>query len=148
VIENGDIGILIDNCCPEVDHLTASDWDVYSRLDFPSNTPQLMEAMLEIYRNRNKWKTKSKKGKQKVMARYTWDKIVTDYEREFIGSTLEDRGKAERRLIRVLRDQRMRLDEQERRLGGHIGEREVQRKLIENQTAVIQNQAELIKINR
>ncbi len=145
LIENGDIGILIDNCCPEVDRLTASDWDAYSRLDVPSNTPQLIEAMLEIYRNRNKWKTKSKKGKQKVLSRYTWDKIIPEYEKEFIGLALENRGKGEIRLIRAIRDQRMRLDEQERQLGGHIGEREVQRKLIENQTVVIQNQAELIR---
>jgi GT2 family glycosyltransferase/glycosyltransferase involved in cell wall biosynthesis len=104
--------------------------------------------MLEIYRNQKEWKNKSKEGRKKVLARYTWDKIIPEYEKEFIALALENRGRWKIRLIGSLRDQRVRLDEQERRLADHIGERGVLRKMIEDQTAVIQNQAELIRDQR
>jgi GT2 family glycosyltransferase/glycosyltransferase involved in cell wall biosynthesis len=145
LVKDQDIGILIDNCCPQVDQLTSSDWDYYSHLDSPLNAPQLIEAMLEIYRNQKEWKNKSKNGRKKVLARYTWDKIIPEYEKEFVTLALENTKRRQIRLIGSLRDQGTRLEEQERQLRDHMGEREALRKVIEDQTAVIQNQTQLTK---
>jgi GT2 family glycosyltransferase len=148
LIEDRDIGILVENCCQEVAQLTSSDWDTYSHLDFPSNTPQLIEAMLEIYRNREEWVTKGKKGRKKVLSRFTWQKIIPQYEKEFITLALEGRKKRQIRLTGLTRAQQAKLDEEERQLEDHIREREAQRRASEDQGRLIQNQSELLRVQQ
>jgi len=148
LIKDRDIGILIDNCCSEVDQLTPSDWDYYSRLDFPHNTPQLIEAMLEIYRNQKEWKNRSKKGRKHVLARYTWDKIIPEYEKEFIDLALEVRKRREIRLSELLKHEQAHLVELEARPEDYLKEREDQKKVIEDQSRIIQNQVELARLQQ
>ncbi len=123
LIENQDIGILIENCCQEIFQITGSDLSDYSHLDSPKNTPELIEAMLSLYRNREEWRERGKRGKAKVLSRYTWNQIIPRYEREFIRSALEREWEKRSRLEELMRDQKRRLvekeakvDEQDRKL--------------------------------
>ncbi len=116
LIEDRDVGILIENCCEDLFHLVGSDLDHYSHLDFPKNTPDLIDAMLNIYRNQEEWKEKAKRGREKVISRYTWDKIISQYEKEFIVLGLKGEKEKSLRLEATVRDQEERLDEKDRRL--------------------------------
>ncbi len=89
LIENQDIGILIENCCPNLFELSSQDLEYYSHVDLPKNAAELIEAMLEIYRNREAWKERARDGKRKVTSRYTWEKIITNYEKEFISLVVQ-----------------------------------------------------------
>ena len=116
LVANQDVGILIGNCCEDIFELSGPDLDYYSRLDFPQNAPELIEAMLSIYRNREEWKEKAKNGRKKVISHYTWDKIISRYEKEFIVLGLKGEKEKSLRLEATVRDQEERLDEKDRRL--------------------------------
>jgi glycosyltransferase involved in cell wall biosynthesis len=116
LIEDQDIGILIENCCQEIFQITGSDLDYYSHLDSPKNAPELIEAMLNLYRNQKEWKEKAQKGRTKVVSRYTWGQIIPIYEKEFIALALEGKWKREYPLERVIRDHKRRLDEKVEKL--------------------------------
>lgn len=118
LIENQDIGILIGNCFEDLFQLSGQDLEYYSHLDFPRNAPELIEAMLEIFQNRKEWKEKARDGKRKVESRYTWEKVVPQYEKEFLSLALEKVRQDKSRLDRIVRDQKKWLDEKERTLEG------------------------------
>jgi GT2 family glycosyltransferase/glycosyltransferase involved in cell wall biosynthesis len=148
LVENQDVGILIENCCDDLFQLSGTDLDYYSHLDFPKNAPELIEAMLNIYWNREEWKKKAKAGKRKVISHYTWNYVISQYEKEFIDSALEGGKRREVRLSEFLRHEKAQLVELEVRLGDHLKEREEQKKVIEDQSRIIQNQAELARLQQ
>jgi glycosyltransferase involved in cell wall biosynthesis len=116
LVEDGDIGILLENCCENLFQLDGPDLDHYSHLDFPKNAPELIDAMLDLYRNRETWKEKAKEGREKVLSRYNWDQIVPRYEKEFIILALGKEKEKSFRLGATVRDQEERLNEKEKRL--------------------------------
>jgi len=132
LIEDQDVGILIENCCEDLFHLDGSDLDHYSHLDFPKNTPELIEAMLNIYRSQEEWKEKAKEGRKKVLSRYAWDKIISRYEKEFIVLGLKGQREKSLRLEAAVRDQGEKLDEKEKGLNEQEERtRELEKKLDE-----------------
>ena len=144
LVKDRDIGILVDNCCGEVYQLTEKDWDYYSHLDSPENTPALVKAMLEIYEHQNEWKKKAQGGKQKVLAQYTWQNIILQYEKEFIALVLRGKKSREISLSELLTNQRGQLEELKRRLEDQVREFENQRSLFEEQSRTIQTQTTMI----
>lgn len=122
LIENQDIGILVENCCRDLFQLSGQDLDHYSHLDLPQNTPELIEAMLNIYKNRKEWKEKARDGGRKVISQYTWDKVIPRYEKEFVALVLAEERREKSRLDGMVRDQRRMLDEKDRILEEQRGE--------------------------
>jgi glycosyltransferase involved in cell wall biosynthesis len=116
LVENQDIGILIKNCCEDLFQLSGSDMEYFAHLDRPNNTNELIEAMLNIYKNRDAWREKAKEGRRKVISYYTWDQIIPQYETKFISLTLARERKKRLLLERVVRDQKRRIDEPIKRM--------------------------------
>jgi len=116
LIENQDIGILIENCCEDLFQLSGPDLEYYSHLDFPKNSSELIEAMLNIYGNRGEWKEKAKDGRRKVISHYTWDQIIHQYEKEFIPLVLERERERGSFLEGLVREQKRKLDEPIKRI--------------------------------
>ena len=110
LVANQDVGILIGNCCEDIFELSGPDLDYYSRLDSPQNAPELIEAMLSIYRNREEWKEKAKNGRKKVISHYTWDHAIPRYEREFTSLALETERKKRSFPEWVIREQRKEIE--------------------------------------
>ena len=111
LIENQDVGIVIENCCEDLFQLSGTDLNYYSHLDFPQNTPELIEAMVNIYRNREEWKEKAKEGRRKVISHYTWNQVIPRYQKEFITLALEGERKKRSLLEGVVKEQKRRLDD-------------------------------------
>ena len=116
LIDNNDIGLLIENCCEDPIQLQGSDWAYYSHLDYPRNTPHLVRAMQDIYTHRQVWKEKAREGKTKILSRFTLEKIIQEYEKEFVALAFDAKRRKESRLELIARDQKRRLDEQTKRL--------------------------------
>jgi glycosyltransferase involved in cell wall biosynthesis len=144
VIDDNDIGILIENCCEDPIQLKGSDWAFYSHLDYPENTPHLVRAMEEIYTHRQVWKEKARKGKTKVLSRFTLDKIIQEYEKEFVAAAFEAKRRKESRLELIAREQRRRLDEQSRRLGERNKRLDEQTRKLDEQTRGLNKQARML----
>ena len=134
VIDDNDIGLLIENCCEDPIQLKGSDWAFYSHLDYPKNTPHLVRAMQDIYTNRQIWKGKARKGKMKVLSRFTLEKIIQEYEREFTVFAFEAKKRKESRLELIAREQKRRLDEQTRSLDEQTRRLDEQTKRLDEQT--------------
>ncbi len=117
LIQNQDIGILIENCCKDILKLNQSDWDYYSHLDYPENTPELIETMLKVYRDGKIWKEKAKKGVEKVISHYSWSQITPQYEKEFMSLSLGVKRGRESFLQRMVNEQKERLNEQNKVVG-------------------------------
>ncbi len=111
LIEDQDVGILIENCCEDILQLSGGDLEYYSHLDSPRNTPELIKAILEIYQNREIWKEKAKEGKRKVVSRYTWERLIPKYEKEFIALVLEKERREKSYLNWMVKQQRSLGDE-------------------------------------
>ena len=141
VIDDNDIGLLIENCCEDPIQLKGSDWIFYSHLDYPRNTPHLVRAMEEICTHRQVWKEKARKGKTKVLSRFTLDKIIQEYEKEFVAAAFEAKRRKESRLELIAREQRRRLDEQSRRLGERNKRLDEQTRKLDEQTEGLKEQS-------
>ena len=116
LIDNNDIGLLIENCCEDPIQLEGSEWAFYSHLDYPKNTPHLVRAMQDIYTHRQIWKEKARKGKTKVLSQFTLEKIIQEYEKEFVALAFDAKRRKESRLELIAREQKRRLDEQAKSL--------------------------------
>lgn len=120
LVENGDIGILINNCFNEVTELNDESLCYYAHLDYPSNTGDLVKAMLDLYRKREYWKEVGKKGRDKVLSRYTLDRILPIYEREFIKFAIEGKNLREIRRIQFLKKQARLIEEERIKIGNQF----------------------------
>jgi glycosyltransferase involved in cell wall biosynthesis len=91
IIENIDIGLLVEN--PYVDILDLSSQDLVnlSTVKMPSNIAQLKEAMLTMFKNKDYWKTKGEKGKDKIINKFNIQNMVERYEEQFIQAYYIDR---------------------------------------------------------
>ena len=85
VIENNDIGILIDNEYGDIVNLHADYLDdmAYNQREFVISE-QLSAAMINFASKREFWKEAGKKGKEKIIEQYNFDNIISQYQNVFI----------------------------------------------------------------
>ena len=82
VVENNDIGLLVDNRYPDVFGIDISTLDDY-RNELPPNIPSLKRAMLQFLKEKVYWKEAGLKGKRKVADQFDIRIIVNRYEALF-----------------------------------------------------------------
>ncbi len=82
VVENNDIGLLVDNRYPDVFGIERSALDNY-RNELPPNIPSLKRAMLQFLKEKAYWKEAGLKGKRKVADQFDIRIIVNRYEALF-----------------------------------------------------------------
>ncbi|MGA2465064.1 MAG: glycosyltransferase [Thermodesulfobacteriota bacterium] len=82
VVENNDIGLLVDNRYPDVFGIERSALDNY-RNELPPNIPSLKRAMLQFLKEKAYWKEAGLKGKRKVVDQFDIRIIVNRYEALF-----------------------------------------------------------------
>ena len=82
VVENNDIGLLVDNRYPDVFGIDRSALDNY-RNELPPNIPSLKRAMLQFLKEKAYWKEAGLKGKRKVADQFDIRIIVNRYEALF-----------------------------------------------------------------
>jgi len=144
LVDNDDIGLLIENCCEDPIQLKGSDWAFYSHLDYPKNTPRLVRAMQEIYTHRQIWKEKAREGKAKVLSQFTLEKVIQEYEKEFVALAFDGKRRKESRLELIAREQKRRLDEQTRRLDEQSQRLDENTKRLDENTKRLDEQTEVL----
>ena len=82
VVENNDIGLLVDNRYPDVFGIDISALENY-RNELPPNIPSLKRAMLRFLEEKVYWKEAGLKGKRKVADQFDIRIIVNRYEALF-----------------------------------------------------------------
>jgi glycosyltransferase involved in cell wall biosynthesis len=84
VIRNEDIGIVIPNAYGDITNLNISNVFDYKMNENLSNLEFLKNAMIDLYSNRDKWKTAGKKGIERVEKEYNIDAMVRKYEKLYL----------------------------------------------------------------
>jgi glycosyltransferase involved in cell wall biosynthesis len=84
VIENNDIGILLDNEYGDILDLNHNKLDdvAYRRREFRTSSI-LADAMMQFANNREYWQAAGRKGKEKLMRHYDFANTVDTYEKIF-----------------------------------------------------------------
>lgn len=85
VIENSDIGILIENEYGDTINLYSESLDdmAYNQREFKISQ-HLANAMIEFADNKEYWKNAGEKGYTKIIEKYNFDNVVKQYEDIFI----------------------------------------------------------------
>jgi glycosyltransferase involved in cell wall biosynthesis len=85
VIENNDIGILIENEYGDITNLYSEYLDdmAYIQKDFKI-AGKLADAMIEFANNKAYWKNAGEKGRDKIISQYNFDDVVKKYEDTYI----------------------------------------------------------------
>ncbi len=121
VIENNDIGLLVDNHYPEVFEIDRSALENY-RVETPPNTPSLKGALLQFLKEKTYWKEAGAKGKKKVRERFDIRAIMDRYEALFLSAVVSNAKEIKSKLIEqrdgLLQERDQLLAEQERFLKG------------------------------
>ena len=140
LIENRDIGILINNCYSDITQLNESSFDYFAQLDFPSNTRELVEAMIDFYERKEYWKEAGKRGREKVVFQYTLDRVIPQYKKEFLKLIIEGEDKREAKLIYIHAIQREFLKESKSNMEILLRElRDIQNEIL-NRFSSVENQ--------
>ena len=122
LVEDEDIGILINNCVDDIIQLDQSSFRYFAHQDSPENVEELVAAMTDLYKRRQYWREAGKKGKEKVLSRFTVDQLILRYEKEFLRHAVGAKNRRERRLARILSDQRRLLEEEVRKIQQLVSE--------------------------
>jgi len=83
LIQNNDIGIIIPNPYNDVTELNLERLIEISYDENPKNTQALIDAMINFFKNREKWQKAGKLGREKLLQKYTLDKSIKRYESIF-----------------------------------------------------------------
>lgn len=85
VIENNDIGILVENEYGDIVNLYSDYLDdmAYNQREF-GISEQLSEAMIDFASNREHWKKAGEKGRKKILDHYSLDNIICQYQNVFM----------------------------------------------------------------
>jgi len=86
LINNSDIGIVIDNAIDDLVELNSKDIFKLAYSDTFTNQAVLQAAMIDMYEYHDSWKEKAKLGKNKILDFYTLDVIAEKYEDLFQNS--------------------------------------------------------------
>ncbi|NTU31097.1 glycosyltransferase [Brevibacillus sp. HB1.1] len=81
VVENEDIGIIIPNAYGDVAVLNDQTLYSYTLNGTTQNFQELKEAILRMYAEKDVWRERGKKGKEKVLENYDLLQIVKEYEK-------------------------------------------------------------------
>lgn len=84
LIQNNDIGIIIPNPYEDVAKLDLEELVKLSYDEHPKNTEALAQAMIDFFKNKEKWQKAGKLGREKLLQKYTLDKSIKTYEKIFI----------------------------------------------------------------
>jgi len=84
IIDNNDIGIIVQNPYRDILNLSPHDLVELSKPRSSGNLSDLKKAMLTIYKNRELWEEKGRKGRDKVLNEFSIEKMVKRYEEQFI----------------------------------------------------------------
>lgn len=102
IIEGSDLGKLIEPSCGAIIDLEPEDiWRCAVQED-PPNVGQLVEAMTDFYNRRVFWRKAGRKGRRKVLQRYTLQRAAKQYEDLFLREVLRGRREREREYLRRL----------------------------------------------
>ena len=112
-IKDGDIGILISNCWSDIIQLDESSFQYFAHLDYPSNTEEFVNALVDFYTRKEHWKEAGKKGREKVLSQFTLDRVMPSYEKEYLSLAIEGKNFREIKRIRSIENQ-LRIIEEER----------------------------------
>jgi len=89
VIDNGDVGTVIEPSYDDIVSLNPDDLLRYCMEEDPRNVLQLVEAMTDFYDRRVFWKKAGRKGRAKTLERYTLQFTAKRYEDLFLQEVLQ-----------------------------------------------------------
>jgi glycosyltransferase involved in cell wall biosynthesis len=84
LIQNNDIGIIIPNPYKDVAKLDLEELVRLSYDEHPKNTEALAQAMIDFFKNKEKWQKAGKLGREKLLKKYNLEKNIKNYEEIFI----------------------------------------------------------------
>jgi glycosyltransferase involved in cell wall biosynthesis/GT2 family glycosyltransferase len=110
IIENEDIGILINNCYQSIIDLDEKSLEYYPFLSSPNNTDDLVRAMEDFYTRKEFWKEAGKKGRDKIFSLFSLEKIIPQYEKEFIKLTILQKNKRIQNQSKLINEKRNQIE--------------------------------------
>ncbi|MGA2465981.1 MAG: glycosyltransferase, partial [Thermodesulfobacteriota bacterium] len=103
IIEDNDIGIIVDNPYKDILLLSFNDILELSKMKSAKNLSELKKAMLTIYKNKELWKEEAKKGRDKILNEFSIERTVKRYEDIFVRTYyIEKKGRKRHRTNTII----------------------------------------------